>query len=56
MKLMKKISYLPMTSASHPPRKAPIIPPGMKRAVVSAQVNFTDDSDTDPYRSLYVSL
>ena len=42
------VTYLPMTSASQPPRNEPIMPPGMKRAVVSAQVNWTAVSDTDP--------
>jgi len=51
-----RVNYLPMTSASHPPRNEPIMPPGMKTAIVSAQVNWTVDSDTDPYRSVYVSL
>jgi len=42
------MSYLPMTSASQPPRNEPIIPPGMKSAVVSAQVYWIVDADTDP--------
>jgi|SRR6218665_824189 len=53
---IRRSKYLPMVSASHPPRKAPIIPPGMNRAVVSDQVTVMVDSDIIPYLSKYVSL
>lgn len=47
-----------MTSASHPPRNEPIIPPGIKIAFVSAQVSSTVESVTVPFseRDKYVSL
>ena len=38
----------PRMSASHPPRKAPIIPPGMKREVVRERRNVMTRSETSP--------
>jgi len=41
-------SYLPMMSASQPPSSEPIMPPGMKRAVVSDHNMVKEASDTPP--------
>jgi len=41
---------LPILSASQPPRKAPIIPPGINSAVVNDHVNVIDDSEKLPKR------
>ena len=39
---------LPIVSASQPPRKAPIIPPGINRAVVRDHVSVIEDSEKLP--------
>ena len=41
-------SYLPMASASQPPSSEPMMPPGMKSAVVSDHSIVSDSGDTSP--------
>ena len=47
---------LPSLSARPPPRKAPIMPPGIKMAVVTDHRNVNMPSLMPPYRSVYVLL